>query len=47
MRPVYRRGARLRVAARCLRVKRMADVDAKVLEKLVANAVAYVKQKHA
>ena len=30
----------------CLHVKKMADVDAKVLEKLVANAVAHVKSKH-
>jgi hypothetical protein len=30
----------------CLHVKQMADVDAKVLEKLVANAVAHVKKKH-
>ncbi len=31
----------------CLHLKRMADVDAQVLERLVANAVAHVKQKHA
>lgn len=31
----------------CLHLKRMADVDAKVLEKLVANSVAHVRQKHA
>ena len=31
----------------CLHVKQMADVDAKVLEKLVANAVTHVKKKHA
>ena len=31
----------------CLHVKQMADVDPEVLEKLVANAVAHVKKKHA
>ena len=30
----------------CLHVKQMSDVDGKVLEKLVANAVAHVKKKH-
>ena len=30
----------------CLHLKQMADVDAKVLETLVANAVAHVKNKH-
>ena len=28
----------------CLHIKQMSDVDPKVLEKLVANAVAYVKK---
>jgi hypothetical protein len=28
----------------CLHIKQMSDVDAKVLEKLVANTVAYVKK---
>ena len=27
-------------------LKKMADVDARVLEKLAANAVAHVKSKH-
>ncbi len=31
----------------CLHIKQMADVDAKVLEKLVANAVSHVRRKHA
>jgi hypothetical protein len=31
----------------CLHVKQMSDVDGQVLEKLVANAVAHVKKKHA
>ncbi len=30
----------------CLHFKRMAGVDAKVLEKLVANAVAHLRTKH-
>ena len=30
----------------CLYIARMADVDAKVLEKLVARSVAYVKKQH-
>ena len=30
----------------CLHIKQMDDVDAKVLEKLVANAVAHVRKKH-
>ena len=31
----------------CLHIKQMSDVDAKVLEKLVANTVAYVKKANA
>jgi len=31
----------------CLHIKRMGDVDAKVLEKLVANAVAHVRKANA
>ena len=30
----------------CLHIKQMGDVDAKVLERLVANAVAHVKKTH-
>ena len=30
----------------CLHIKQMSDVDAKVLEKLVANTVAHVKKTH-
>lgn len=30
----------------CLHIKQMGDVDAKILEKLVANAVAHMKKKH-
>ena len=30
----------------CLHLKKMADVDAEVLGKLVANAVAHVKSRH-
>ena len=35
-----------RMTKSCLYIKRLADVDAKVLEELVANAVAEVKRRH-
>ena len=35
-----------KAAKGCLYIKQMGDVDAKVLEKLVANAVAHVKKTH-